>query len=160
MVQLVGLLERLGCHSVRTYIQSGNVVFLANKRNREKLAAEISATVQANYGFEPKVILLTADELLDAMAMNPFDTHDGKAVHVFFMDAAPKYPDMNRLNTLKNATEAFRLRERFFYLYTPDGVGRSKLAANIENCLGVATTARNWNTLSKLASMLDESVNA
>jgi len=42
----------------------------------------------------------------------------------------------------------------FFYLYAPDGVGRSKLAAGVEKLLGVAMTDRNWKTIRKLWEMI------
>ena len=58
--------------------------------------------------------------------------------------------------SLKTESEHFELGKFGFYLYTPDGMGRSKLASAVEKALGVAVTARNWNTVDKLASMLTQ----
>jgi uncharacterized protein (DUF1697 family) len=156
MKGLVGLLEGLGCTKVMTYIQSGNVVFQSGEGNRDTLVREISDSIAENFGFRPVVLLLTAADLQDAIAHNPYDTHEGKALHLFFMATPPQAPDLERLDSLKTASEAFTLIGRIFYLYTPDGVGRSKLAARVEHCLGVPATARNWNTLGKIVAMLDE----
>ena len=64
-------------------------------------------------------------------------------------------PDLQALDRVKTATESYKLTNRVFYLHTPDGIGRSKLAANIERCLGVATTSRNYRTIDKLRSMVE-----
>lgn len=155
MKELVSLLEAEGCRNLKTYIQSGNVIFTTNRRNRRKLSDDISQAISTHYGFSPQVILLTAAELRNAIASNPFPTHNGKALSFLFMTSPPERPDLDRLDKLKSRTEAFMLGDRVFYLYTPDGAGQSKLAANAERCLGVATTGRNWNTISRLAIMLD-----
>jgi uncharacterized protein (DUF1697 family) len=73
---------------------------------------------------------------------------------LLFLEKHPAKPNLERLNELKTNSEEFMLGDKVFYLYAPEGVGRSKLAMNVERCLGVATTGRNWNTVSVLASML------
>ena len=61
---------------------------------------------------------------------------------------------MQRLAIAKAASEKFKLEERIFYLHAPDGIGRSKLAAAVEQSLGVVVTARNLNTVNRLISMV------
>ena len=155
MKDLVGLLEGMGCEKVRTYIQSGNVVFQHKKKHKIKLASEISAKILDAHGFDPKVLLLDLSDLRDAVDNNPFETKVGKALHFFFLESVPKKPDFEKLTAVKTSTEKFELINNVFYLYAPDGIGRSKLAAKVEQCLGVPVTARNWNTVSKLVSMVD-----
>lgn len=154
MKELVSLLEEVGCSNIRTYIQSGNVIFDTSSRSRSKLSQEISHSMMKRFGFAPKVMLLTAAELQDVIAHNPFPSTEGKALHALFLDAQPENPDLERLSVMKKKSEEFLLGDRVFYLYAPDGVGKSKLAVNVERCLGVATTGRNWNTVTRLASML------
>lgn len=154
MRELALLLEEVGCSNIRTYIQSGNVIFDTINRSRSTISQEISHSMLKRFGFEPKVMLLTAAELQDAIAHNPFPSTDGKALHVLFLEAHPDNPDLERLSALKKNSEEFKLGDKVFYLYGPEGVGRSKLAMNVERCLGVTTTGRNWNTVSRLASML------
>jgi uncharacterized protein (DUF1697 family) len=156
MKDLVTVLEGLGCGSVRTYIQSGNAVFGIGRDRARGIAGEIASAVQERFGFRPTVLLLEKRELLDAVERNPFDTKDGKALHFFFLDAAPGNPDLERLAGLKSKSEEFRLQKKVFYLHAPDGIGRSKLAAKAEQCLGVPATARNWNTVSRLMAMAEE----
>jgi uncharacterized protein (DUF1697 family) len=156
MKALASLLEEMGFTNIRTYIQSGNVIFTTGSRNRDKLASDISQAILQGFGFSPKVMLLTAVELRNAIALNPFPSDDGKALHFLFLEEHPAKPNLKRLRDLKTDSEDFRLGDKLFYLYAPEGVGRSKLAMNAERCLGVATTGRNWNTVSVLASMLED----
>lgn len=156
MKGLVEILEDMGCEKVKTYIQSGNVVFQNKKKHANKIAREISSKILESHGFEPKVLLLEISELHDAIENNPFETEDGKALHFGFLDSHPNNPNLERLMAVKSKSEEFKLHKKVFYLYAPDGVGRSKLAAKIEQCIGVPVTARNWNTISKLMSMVKQ----
>ncbi len=155
MRDLVTLFEELGCGNIRTYIQSGNVVFETNGKSREELAKRISEKVDDKFGFTPYILLLTAEELEQAMARNPFaqavDTP--QSLHLGFLASAPVNPDLARLERLKSESESYQLIGKVFYLYAPDGVGRSKLAAGAEHALGVPMTDRNWHTICKIAEI-------
>jgi uncharacterized protein (DUF1697 family) len=70
--------------------------------------------------------------------------------------AAPETPDLQALKSFKKENERFELKGNVFYLHAPDGIGRSKLAANAERLLGVAMTGRNWRTVSKIMAMAKE----
>ena len=159
MKELTALLEDLGFKSIQTYIQSGNVIFQTRKKQTGKLAKEISARIQETHGFEPHLILLGTEEMQSAIDNNPFPVKEGKALHFFFLDSVPRKPDLEKLQSLQTKTEQFHLQEKVFYLHAPDGIGRSKLAAKVEACLGVPVTARNWNTVSELDSMLQDTSN-
>lgn len=156
MKDLVGMLEGMSCENVKTYIQSGNVVFQTNKEHVHTIAREMSARILEHHGFEPKVLLLEISELQEAIDKNPFNTEDGKALHFFFLESYPKDPDLERLMTVKSTSEEFTLHKKVFYLYAPDGIGRSKLAAKVEQCMGVPVTARNWDTVRKLISLVTQ----
>ena len=156
MKEVVRTLEGMGCEKVKTYAQSGNVVFKSNKRQSNTMAGEISSKILERHGFEPKVLLLEVSELQDAIEGNPFKTEDGKALHLFLLNSYPESPDLEKLMAVKSKSEEFKLIKNIFYLYAPDGIGRSKLAALIEQNMGVPVTARNWNTISRLISMAKE----
>lgn len=156
MKGLVAILQDMGCEKITTYILSGNVIFQIKKAERHRIAKDLSRNVFAHYGFEPEIILLEAADLLKAVENNPFSTREGKALHFFFLNEQPKAPDLERLAALKSASEKFKLDKNIFYLYAPDGIGRSKLAAQVEQCLKVPATARNWNTVSKLVEMSEQ----
>jgi uncharacterized protein (DUF1697 family) len=155
MRELVVLLENLGLQDVKTYIQSGNAVFRSKEKNTGKLSGQISAEIKKSRGFEPKVLILTFDEMEKAAGSNPFPKaeSDHKSLHAFFLAAPPANPDLNRLESLRTGSERFELKGNVFYLHTPDGIGRSKLAANVERCLGVSITGRNWRTVQKIIEM-------
>jgi len=154
MKELVELLEDMGCENVLTYIQSGNAVFQSDLINTRKFAEEISSKIHEIHGFAPNVHLLSEKDIEYALKNNPFDTKIDQALHFFFLESKPQNPDLEKLQTLKVKSEKFKLHDKVFYLFAPDGVGRSKLAAKVEHCLGIPVTARNWKTVNKLISML------
>jgi len=154
MNELTEVFEALGHKNIQTYIQSGNVVFQSICKLGKKDVSDLSSGVLERKGFEPNVLLLSEKQLLDAIRNNPFSTSSGKALHLFFYEPLTAEPATERLQALKADSEDFKLTDSVFYLHAPDGVGRSKLAASAERSIGAPVTARNWNTVSKLASMV------
>lgn len=157
MAGLKSLLEGLGWQNVRTYIQSGNVVFEYEELNISEFFSRVCAEIQAKYGFEPAVWLLTPADLQRALALNPFPQAESnlKTLHIFFLTSTPQ-PEWEKLEALRKPNERYELREDFFYLYAPDGIGRSKLAANLERLLGVAITGRNLRTVHRILELAQE----
>lgn len=158
MKALAALLEKLGAHNVKTYIQSGNAVFQHAEENIPQLSSRISAAIKESHGFEPRVLLLELTELERALAANPFPEAEAepKTLHLYFLAASPAAPDLSMLDNLKRDNEAFQLIDKVFYLHAPDGIGRSKLAERVEKALGVAATARNWRTVSQVMAMAEQ----
>lgn len=158
MAALVTLLEDLGLRSVRTYIQSGNAVFRSDMADAADLAPRITAAIEAAHGFAPHVLLLTGDDLRHAAASNPYPqaTAEPKTLHLYFLAEAPANPDLAMLEDVRGENERFELHDRVFYLYAPDGIGRSKLADKVGKALDVPQTARNWRTVDRLLRMADE----
>jgi|TARA_Y100000310_G_scaffold340717_1_gene437490 uncharacterized protein (DUF1697 family) len=154
MAELTALLGEVGCKDISTYIQSGNVVFsTANKCNPTKVS-EIVGKIEASHGFAPTVVILSVAELEGVIQANPYDTDDGQALHFFFLESKPEDADLDHLRDLKSGAERFELHDKVLYLHAPSGIGRSKLAANVEKCVGVKVTARNWNTVQKLRKLV------
>jgi uncharacterized protein (DUF1697 family) len=155
MTDLKAVLEKRGCTDVHTYIQSGNVIFRSPTSSDARLAEDLTAAISKSHGFEPRVLILSRSELERAADGNPFPKakENPQTLHLFFLAELPKKPDLKALESLKAGREAFALTNRIFYLYTPDGFGRSKLAARAERLLGVEATARNWRTVTTLLAM-------
>lgn len=155
MKELKEVLEQNGCVDVQTYIQSGNAIFRSGLSDAARLAKRLAAAILKSHGFEPRVLVLTRDELESAAAGNPFREVDEnpRSVHLFFLAERPKKPDLKSLETLKATSERFHLKGSIFYLHTPDGFGVSKLAQRAERLLGVDATARNWRTVTTLLEM-------
>ena len=156
MKDLVNILEGMGFKDVKTYIQSGNIVFKSDPIKTKTISKEISGKILKKFGFEPTVILLEKDELKKIADKSPFKASEGKTLHIFFLESEPRNPDLKALNEVKSTTEEFKLLKNVFYLYAPDGIGRSKLAAVVEKKLGVPSTGRNWNTVSKLIELAEQ----
>ncbi len=156
MQALRNILGRIGCQDVRTYIQSGNAVFRSSQ-DATALSNSIKAAINEQFGFAPNVCLLTIDKFRSIIAANPYpDAVDTpKHLHVSFFVGAPNRPDLDTLESLRSSTERYELSASAFYLHAPDGIGRSKLAAKVDKCLGVETTGRNWRTVTKLSELAD-----
>jgi len=60
------------------------------------------------------------------------------------------------MDEIKTPTERYKLIDKVYYLHTPDGFGKSKLAARCEKLLGVPATARNWRTVKKILEMITQ----
>jgi uncharacterized protein (DUF1697 family) len=160
MKDLAALCERAGFRGVRTYVQSGNVVFQCSKGTSSLLGERIAGLVLENHGFQPKVIVVSVSELEKAAAENPFAKaeSDPKSLHLCFLAELPGSPDIESLNRLRTSGESFVLKGKVFYLHTPHGFGASKLAARAERFIGVGLTARNWRTVIKLLELARSSV--
>lgn len=155
MRELVTVLEGLGLAKVKTYIQSGNVIFQSSRTDRAALSQEISAAIGKSHGFAPAILLLGIQELQAAVIANPFPEGEDepKSLHLFFMDAVPQNPDWDALEQLKAKSERFALIDKVFYLHAPDGIGRSKLAEKFGRGWKVNITARNWRTVRQIMTM-------
>jgi uncharacterized protein (DUF1697 family) len=155
MKDLVALLENIGSQNVKTYIQSGNAVLQNREENASMLSNKIRATIKKSHGFEPQVLLLEPEDMERAIESNPFPEAESepKTLHVHFLASMPKNPNLGALDSIKSDRERFVLKDGVFYLHAPDGIGRSKLAANAEKLLGVAITARNWRTVCRVMAM-------
>lgn len=158
MQDLVELLEEHGCSNIRTYIQSGNVVLCTTERSAAILKNKIEDAIRSRFSLNPSVLLLSEEQLASAAAANPFPagTAEPATLHFFFLSELPANFDESLLEALRGPNERFALVGKVFYLLAPDGIGRSKLAANVEKRLGVATTARNYRTVDKLLQLVSE----
>lgn len=158
MKDLVVLLEGLGCRDVKTYIQSGNVVFRHASASTARLSGKIRDSIAERRGFEPAVLVLEPTAIDAAIRGNPFPEAetDPASLHVGFLATEPKKPDLKGLEELRKPSERFVLKKRIFYLHAPEGVGRSRLAAGAEKRLRVAMTDRNWRTVLRLRDLSKE----
>lgn len=155
MKELTGVLEAMGCHNVRTYIQSGNALFTPGNNGRAQLAADLSRAIDERCGFAPGVIVLEERELTAAIDANPLPeaASNPTSLHLFFLDETPHPEATSRLAGVKAATESVVVKDRVLYLHAPDGIARSRLAQQVERLLGTRVTGRNWRTIRKIADM-------
>ena len=153
MADLKASCEKLGLREVRTLLQSGNVVFETDEKDRTRLAQQIQGVL----GVEAKVILRTAAELKKIVAANPMLAAAERAPSgfiVMFLDGKPSAANLKSLRDAHSGPETMELHGTELYIEYGPGMGQSKLTnALIERKLGVAGTARNWNTVTKLLEM-------
>ena len=156
MAELRSALESLGLEDVVTYIQSGNVVFRSGGGGARELAGRMERAIADAFGIEVAVLLRTPAELAKVAAGNPFLQHgaDPSKLHVVFLGGKPGKTAAARLDPERSPPDEFELSGRELYLHLPNGFGRSKLTLDyVERSLGVAATARNWRTLTKLIDL-------
>ncbi len=160
METLRALYESLGFRDVRTYVQSGNVVFRTQKRDLVALAKSIEEAIERTVGFRPSVVLRTTADLRDVTARNPFTSRDGiepGKLLVSFLARDPGSEVREKVLKIKADPEELRMDGRELYIYFPNGMGRPKLSLPaLEKTLGVPATGRNWNTVRKLLEMAEQ----
>ena len=153
MADLRSICESVGCSGVSTYIQSGNVV-LDSPLTADALISRLEPAIHAEVGFTPRVVVRRPAELAKLLTDHPFPDADEDHLHVGFMSAAPPKSAVAGLADVDYAPEAFEIKGKELYLYLPNGLGRSKLAAvPFERRLDVAITIRNWRTVTRLHEM-------
>lgn len=157
MDQLRKTFEELGFADVKTYIQSGNVIFKAPARTPEDLAKRIEERVLAQFGFPVPVVVKTAGEIGEVIANNPLLKEKGidpTKLHVTFLACAPDKSALKTLDAVAVAPDQFRCSGQAVYLHCPNGYHATKLGNNVlAKMLKVGATTRNWNTVNKLHEM-------
>ena len=156
MKALVGMFEDAGCTQVRTYIQSGNVIFKAPPALARRIPAAITEIISERVGFEIPVVTRTTAELRRIVRANPFQQAgvDEQMLHVAFLAGLPGRDRVATLDPNRSPPDEFVLREREIYLRCPQGLARSKLSnAYFDSKLATATTMRNWRTTLKLLEL-------
>ena len=171
MADLRGVVASLGHTGVSTYIQSGNVLFSTRDTDTAKLAAALESAIEERFGIWSSVVVLSRDELAQVLAANPYpDEPNPKMVHVVFLNAELPGSLLERISAAESAAEAKGSRDtaqlagQALFLHTPDGFGTSELAQNVFKIIappkksrpGLAATARNWATATKLLSLCEE----
>jgi uncharacterized protein (DUF1697 family) len=149
MSELRELCEAAGFRQVRTYIQSGNVVFTSSLAE-VKVKAKLERALAAKLGKPVGVLLRSRAELDAVQNENPFSTAPPNRVIVLFLDEAPPKTALAKLNI--PGREEVVLRGREIFIHYPDGQGRSKLKLPFAK----NGTGRNLNTVAKLAGMARE----
>jgi uncharacterized protein (DUF1697 family) len=143
-----------GLTDVKTYVNSGNVVFSGPKTS----AAKLEKAIEAEFGLDVAVVVRTRDEVADVVAANPLaDVATNAARYlVLFGDRELDPERVADLDAEALAPEAFALRGREAYLWLPDGVHSSPLArAMNDKRLGATVTGRNWRTVERLLALAD-----
>jgi len=160
MVDLRNVFAELGFENVKTYIQSGNVVFESKETDAIKFKSSIEKAIVQRYGFEVPVLILKKAELVAIASGNPYLTdgrnEDTKFLHVTFLGDEPEKIELDKLADLNYPPDEFYRIGKAMYLFTPGGYGNTKLSNTFfEAKLKVQATTRNWKTAHELLKMME-----
>ena len=156
MAKLREMLESLGFEDVKTLLQSGNAVFRAPAQPAGKLEQQLEAATAKHLGVTCDYHVRTAGELQAAIDANPMTAQaekDPSRFTVTFYKAPLDKSAVKAAQAAIEGRETLRADGRHLYMYWPDGQGRSKAGVVVGKALKVHGTARNWNTVLKLARL-------
>ena len=163
MEALRALCTGLGLRDVRSYIQSGNLVFRDDEADPRALVHRLQAAIEGKFGFKPGVVLRTAAELQKVVARNPFAGRDGiepSRLLVLFLAEKPSPAACAQVLALPSEPEEHVIHGRELYVYYPNGMARPRIPLiRIEKMLQCVSTGRNWNTVNTLLDMARETSN-
>ena len=155
MADLRAVLAGLGCTGARTLLQSGNAVFDAEGRPAGRLEEQIAAGIAETAGLSVRCLVREQAELAAVIAANPFGhVTDGARLYAMFLSAQPDPRLVTEHDPAGLDPGRISLGDRVIYHWCPDGYSQAPpVAAYTEKKLQVAVTARNWNTVTKLAAL-------
>ncbi len=163
MNELRTLYESLGFRLVKTYIQSGNVIFESPDSDTSELKSKIETNIKQTYGLSVTVIIRTAGEFQHVINNNPFcgtRQEDITKLHVTFLSETPSASSLKTIDKLKDKSNEWIIAGKEIYLFCPNGYGRTKLTNNFfAKNLNLSATTRNWNTVNKLYEIVKENEN-
>jgi uncharacterized protein (DUF1697 family) len=160
MQELITIFKSLGFKDVKTYVQSGNVIFNSTKKNKNELRSIILEKIEHVFGFPITVLLRTLHELQRIIAINPFlkdkNVDTGK-LHITFLSDTPSESALNQVKEMHDKQDEFVISAQEIYLHCPKGYGRTRFSNNyFEKKLGVTATTRNWKTVIQLVEIAKE----
>ena len=148
-------LTEAGFENVATYINSGNAI-VRSRLSREKVIAKVGKLCREHFGFEKAIFAPTLAEWDEVIACNPFAESAASApttVHAALLESTPRAEDVERIRAVAVKGEDIQVIKGVAYLHTPNGFGTCKMAEKFDKSIGVTNTARNWNTVLKLAEL-------
>ncbi len=149
MKELTSICSRLDFQSIRTYIQSGNVVF-ESSLSEESIRSCMEKALAAKLGKKINVMVRTSIEMRLVLRRNPFPDQEPAKVGVAFLHEPP--PEDLIKNVIAPGGEQVKRGRREIYVYYPNGMGRSKLKLPLNEA---RATVRNINTIAKLVAMTE-----
>jgi uncharacterized protein (DUF1697 family) len=157
MADLQASFLALGHSDVSTYIQTGNVIFRSASKSPAKLVADIERQLERDYGSAPSVLLRSAGDMARIAGSSPFPRQgaDPSRHHVTFLAAAPDKSHLASFRPPPSGRDELLILGQEVYVHTPDGYANSKLTgALLERRLGLTSTTRNWNTVTRLSELV------
>ena len=160
MAELRTLFESLKYQDVRTFIQTGNVIFRTPEEDFAKLARKLENAIEKRFGFRTVVILRTPAELRDLISRNPFENREGilpSKLLVVLLESQPDVECCAKLNAIKMDPEELMISGRELFIYYPNGMARPSFSQSaFDRAMKIPGTGRNWNSVNKLLALAEE----
>lgn len=156
MTELRALFERLGAREVRTYIQSGNVIYEPPKRVPANFVERVERALVEDFGLESAVVIRSSEEMRRVTSSIPFPKSAHRAVHVGFFKSLPSAAEVRAIEPFDAGEERAVMAGRECFLYLPNGVGRAKLPNKV-NRLSTPVTIRNLRTVTAIEELASRS---
>ncbi len=159
MVDLRDMFVQLGFSDVRSYIQSGNVIFESNLIDSKSIEKSISEGIQKRFGLAVQILVLEKETLGKILKNNPFSQDsfkDNACMHITFLSENPDKSLIDKIIDGDYGSDEFYCKDKAIYLYCPNGYGNTKLNNSFfENKLKLTATTRNLKTATELWLMAD-----
>ena len=157
MVEVRKMMTNIGFKDVRTYIQSGNIIFGSELNSTKEMEGLIHTAIKNTFGFDVPVLVKSTAEIRDILANNPYNNTDDLAQNRVYFVLFQDTPDPKLVRIFEGTeypNERFTVSEDCVYLCCENGYGKAKLSNNlIERKLKVKATARNYRTMNKLLEL-------
>ncbi|HET8859960.1 DUF1697 domain-containing protein [Marivirga sp.] len=157
MADLKELMGNLDYHNIQTYIQSGNVIFnTVEKLPNKEIGENIEKAILKQFDLEVPVIVMSLEEIKNAIAKNPFYKADAdiNKLHLTFLNEVPDQDKRVHIESLDYAPDQFKIIGQNAFIYCEDSYHKSKLTNDFfEKKLKVKATTRNWKTVLKLCEL-------
>lgn len=154
MSDLKNYFEELSFKNIKTYIQSGNILFQTKKTSEKFLENSISKKILEKYKFDVSTIVLKKDRLEKVISNNPFSPEKYDKVYVMFLVKDPSSKKIKELGQVDFSPEGYKVIGKEIYFHSPEGYSKGKLNNNFfEKKLDVVGTTRNWRSVNKLLEM-------
>lgn len=156
MADLKRVFESIGLKQVKTYIQSGNIVF-ESEEGINFLKDRIQSEIKNEFDFDVPVMLRTHDEFINIIKQCPYEVHsllEGESVHIAFLANVLSEEESSQLLTFKSELEDCYIDEKVVYLFFKNSIRNSKLMNQFQK-LHTPATVRNWRTVNKLKAIVE-----
>jgi uncharacterized protein (DUF1697 family) len=160
MKDLTSVFVEAGCNDVRTYIQSGNVIFQAEPNAAAGIPDLVTARIASRFGIRTPVVLRTSKQIDGVVANNPFllEGAEDARLYVMFLADHPSPERVESLDPDRSPPDRFVVHGQDVYLRIPNGAASTKLTNGyFDSKLNTTSTMRNWRTVTTLLELMKQS---
>ncbi len=162
MDHLVSLFKNLGFFNVKTYIQSGNIVFETDGIDKQITKIKIDKAIETEFGFNVVSFIFDSEEWEEAITNNPFISEsliEQNKLYLSFLSEIPLAELTDLIKFDENSDDKYHIVNNIVYVYCKNGYGNTKLTNNFfEKKLRLNSTTRNWKSVMKLKDLIKQNI--